>query len=117
MERPTEYFPNDRPRSEDSVMFLGKPAAHPRTPAPNAVDLLAQLIEQQAASERAAAQRHAEVLQRLDAIDKAVAAADDSAGCAASAVDDLKRYAGDFFAVTVDAIHDVHDLLDPPQAE
>jgi hypothetical protein len=86
-----EPMPNDRRhRNGDPVTLVRRPAGTP-TPAPNSVELLAELLDRVTASERAAEARHAEVLARLDRIDKAVAGAVDSADCAGTAVEELQR--------------------------
>jgi hypothetical protein len=51
-------------------------------PQPNAVDLLAELVARVAAMEKAQAEHHAEVLDRIDRVEKAAAQAVDTAGCA-----------------------------------
>jgi ABC-type transporter Mla subunit MlaD len=116
--------PQPRPRWRDDddggpIPMIGRPATPP-APMPSAVELLAQLIEQQAAAERAAVQRHAEVLARLDAQDRrldalarAVAAVDDTAGLARSDIEDLHRYVGEGFEVVMEALNEVADVVAP----
>lgn len=51
-------------------------------PQPSAVDLLAELAARVAAMQKAQAEHHAEVLDRIARVEKAVAEAVDTAGCA-----------------------------------
>jgi hypothetical protein len=61
-----------------------------RAPQPTTADLLAQLIARVEEADRAAEARHAEVLARLDALDRAVSRAEDAAGCADLSVEELR---------------------------
>jgi len=92
-------LPNARRRRRDDepVMRVRDTREKP-TPQPTAVDRLAQLIDQvaalqraQVAAEEAAAARHAEILARFDRVEAAIALVDDTAGCARTDVEELKR--------------------------
>ncbi|MGR7027323.1 hypothetical protein [Geodermatophilus sp. URMC 62] len=87
------FQPERLRNTNDEIIFVrdSRRDATPPTPAPSSVDLLADLIEKLAAAERANAERHAEVIARLTAIDTAVFRAEDAANCASSEATDQGR--------------------------
>jgi hypothetical protein len=113
----TDPQPPRQPRWRDTedtdpVTVLGRPATPP-TPAMSSVELLAELLHRLAASERAAAERHEEVLRRFAAIEKAIADVADTAGLGRSDIEDLHRYTGEGFEVVMETLNEVADVVAP----
>ena len=95
---------------ERVVVVRSSQEAAPEAP-PTAVELLSQLIERQAAADRLAAERHAEVLFRLDALDARVRRAEDAADCAAIAVEESEGRVRGWIGEAIEAIDDLADAL------
>jgi hypothetical protein len=78
-------MPNDRPRrlADEPVMLVRKrPEKAAEAPVPSTAELIQALTDRIAEADSAAQARHAELLQRLTALDAAVSRAEDAAGCA-----------------------------------
>jgi len=108
-------LPADRPAARrrygaESVPVLPGRREKP-APQPTAVELLADLVDKLAASEKAAAERHAEILARLDALDARVRRAEDSADCASAAVEESEGRIRVWLHQVFNTVEDIADEL------